>query len=158
MSHESGSAAFPSRQDFDPTGDCLDANHAWEMFGGLTIDQASLKFLEHPQYYQEDFMFMGGVAFRYYFPVLDRYIRDVKIDPKLDDEAEALWILGYAIKAQLEPDNVALVEPIIHGIHDLTRHVRGNLFDYGAEQEDRDRIDSSWAELAETLSTLSKAG
>ena len=158
MSDEVGKAALPGREDFDPTGDCLDAYHAWEMFGGLTIDEASLKFLEHPQYYQEDFMFMGGVAFRYYFPVIDRYIRNVKTDPNRDDEAEALWILGHAIKAQLEPDNVILVEPIIQGIRDLAGHVRGNLSNYGAEQEDRDRIDSSWGELTETLSAVTRAG
>jgi hypothetical protein len=26
------------------------------MFGGLTVEEACLKFLQHPQFYQEDFM------------------------------------------------------------------------------------------------------
>lgn len=149
-------AAIPTRDDFDPTGDCWNANHAWELFGGLTIDEAYVRFLEHPNYYQEDFMFMGGVAFRYYFPVVERYIRHVKVDPLRDDEVEAIWILAHSIKGQLESDNVSLAHPIIGRINDLALHVRSHLSDYGAEQEDMDRIDLAWAELTETLSVIGK--
>ena len=36
-SSNNGTILLPTRHDFDPTRDCRDANHAWEMFGGLTF-------------------------------------------------------------------------------------------------------------------------
>ena len=63
--------------DFDPVGGDLDAQYAWKNFGELTLKQAYDLFLTNPIHYQEDFMFMGGTAFDYYFPVIDRYIRQV---------------------------------------------------------------------------------
>ncbi|MEM7232007.1 MAG: hypothetical protein AAF517_07535, partial [Planctomycetota bacterium] len=68
-------APLPTQADFDPWDGDLDAGHAWKEFGGLSVDEALAKFLENPGYHQESFMFMGGVAFAFYFPVVDRYLR-----------------------------------------------------------------------------------
>lgn len=64
---------LPSQSDFDPVGCDLDAQSAWQTFGGLGLAEAYAKFLQVPESYQEDFMFMGSRAFAYYFPVVDRY-------------------------------------------------------------------------------------
>jgi hypothetical protein len=146
--------SLPTQNEFDPSGCCLDANHAWEMFGGLTIEEACMKFLRHPQFYQEDFMFMGGVAFAYYFPVIERYILTVQVDSKVDDEAEAVGVLAHCIIAQLEPENLEFVKPILDSIRRLVAQVRGNLKRYGADEEDQQRVDSSWAELEQVLESL----
>lgn len=74
--------------------DDLDGYTAWEHFGGLAIDQAYDKFVDHPLLYQEDFMFMGGPAFAYYFPVVDRYVREVESKNEFADEA---WVLAHCI-------------------------------------------------------------
>jgi hypothetical protein len=150
--------SLPTQKDFGPTGCCLDANHAWEMFGGLTVEEACLKFLQHPQFYQEDFMFMGGVAFAYYFPVIERYIYGVQIDPKLDDEAEAVRILAHCIIAQLELENLEFVKTVLDNMRRLVAQVRGNLKRYGAAEEDQQRVDSAWAELEQVLGLLDTAG
>ena len=146
--------SLPTQNEFDPSGCCMDANHAWEMFGGLTVEQASIKFLQHPEFYQEDFMFMGGGAFVYYFPVIERYILTVQVDPKLDDEAEAVRFLAYCVIAQLEPENVEFVKPVLVNICRLVAQVRGDLKRYGAAEEDQQRVDSSWAELEQVLASL----
>ncbi len=158
MSKTGDIVSLPIQKDFDPTGCCLDANHAWEMFGGLTVEEAGIKFLQHPQFYQEDFMFMGGVAFAYYFPVIERYIYGVQIDPKFDDEAEAVRVLAHCIIAQLEPDTLEFVKPILGNICRLVAHVRGNLNKYGGDEVDQRVIDSSWAELEQVLGLLDTAG
>lgn len=142
---------LPTQNEFDPSGCCLDANHAWEMFGALTVEEASIKFSRHPQFYQEDFMFMGGVAFAYYFPVIERYILTVQVDSKVDDEAEAVGVLAHCIIAQLEPENLEFVKPVLDNIRRLVAQVRGNLKRYGAAKEDQQRVDSSWAELEQVL-------
>ena len=158
MSKTGDVVSLPTQKGFDPTGCCLDANHAWEMFGGLTVEEACIKFLQHPQFYQEDFMFMGGVAFAYYFPVIERYIYGVLIDPKLDDGAEAVRILAHCIIAQLEPDNLEFVKPILDNICRLVVRVRGDLEQYGGCEEDQQRVDSSWAELERVPGLLDTAG
>jgi hypothetical protein len=146
--------SLPTQNEFDPSGCCLDASHAWEMFGGLTVEQASIKFLQHPAFYQEDFMFMGGGAFVYYFPVIERYILTVQVDPKLDDEAEAVRVLAHCVIAQLEPENLEFVKPVLENIRRLVARVRRNLKRYGADEEDQHRVDSSWAELEQVLASL----
>ena len=146
--------SLPTQNEFDPSGCCLDANHAWEMFGGLTVEEASIKFSRHPEFYQEDFMFMGGFAFAYYFPVIERYILTVQVDPKLDDEAEAVRVLAHCVIAQLEPENLEFVKPVLDDIRRLVAQVRGNLKRYGADEEDQQRVDSSWAKLEQVLESF----
>ena len=70
---------LPTIEDFTYTPNGvhdLDGFHAWKEFGGLTIDDAYKKFCQVPDNYQEDFMFMGDAAFIFYFPVIDKYIRE----------------------------------------------------------------------------------
>lgn len=83
-----------------PPEDDLDGFHAWKNFGGLDLTEAYAKFCSHPEYFQEDFMFMGARAFRFYFPVIDRYIREIEgPDYRFDCEA---WILGQALLHQFK--------------------------------------------------------
>ncbi len=65
------SANPPEPSDFFVSEDDLDCRTAWENFGGLNLPQAYDRFCKNPHYYQEDFMFMGGKAFAYYFPVIE---------------------------------------------------------------------------------------
>jgi hypothetical protein len=106
-------APLPGLSDFDPIGGDLDALHSWKHFGGLNLDQAHRLFLENPLYYQEDFMFMGPGAFDYYFPVIDRYLRDFRSAVEDDDDDDGCaWILGAAMVSHLENSKV---RPITFG-------------------------------------------
>ena len=78
--------------------------------------EAYAKFCSNPIAYQEDFMFMGTGAFVYYFPVIDRYIREIE-GPTNRFDCEA-WILGHAMKHQFEP-NVRMITPIAERAKDL---------------------------------------
>ena len=68
------SGPLPGERDFDPDAGDLDAQVAWKHFGGLTLSEAYQRFQEDPEKHTEDFMYMGGKAFAYYFPVLERYL------------------------------------------------------------------------------------
>jgi len=54
--------------------DSLDERSACEHFLGKNIDEAELLFRENSIFYQEDLMWMGPVAFRYYVEAAIRYI------------------------------------------------------------------------------------
>jgi hypothetical protein len=78
---------MPTVKDFTCTlkpEDDWDGFYAWKNFGGLTVDEAYQKFCQVPENYQEDFMFMGDAAFAFYFPVIDRYVREK--EPKIEME------------------------------------------------------------------------
>ena len=90
---------LPEEKDFDPWNGFLDAQCAWKNFGGLNLCEAFEKFCDNPLKYQEDFMFMGPKAFAYYYPVLDKYLREVQPDDE-DDDCEA-WGIVCAFEMQL---------------------------------------------------------
>ncbi len=81
----------------------MDAQCAWKNFGGFTLDEAHKKFEESPIRYQEDFMFMGGKAFAYYFPVIEKFLQGKS------DDSQA-WILAKGISIQFSGKNIPLVE------------------------------------------------
>ena len=90
---------LPNQKDFYQSELNLDGHRAWKNFGGLTVDQAYEKFCENPNYYQEDFMFMGGPAFTFYFPIIDRYIREKEFRIAFSGETRILCE-GFRIRIQ----------------------------------------------------------
>jgi hypothetical protein len=71
----------------------------WRIF----LDEAYARFCERPEYYHEDFMFMGGIAFAYYFPVIEKYVRNAPDTDSLGGERET-WILVRCIQNQFTDD------------------------------------------------------
>ena len=140
---------LPTQPDFDPSGGNLDAEEAWKNFGGLTVKQATAKFLESPQRYQEDFMFMGPVAFAFYFPVIDHYLRGVRADPE-DWVEYCAAIIGSGVKMQV--DRLADKNLPLRGrIAELTTYVRSHLDLLGTLHREQLRIDEAWAAVQTAL-------
>jgi len=140
---------LPREKDFDPYNGDLDCQHALEVFGGMTLDQAYLEFCDRPEIYQEDFMFMGPKAFIYYFPVVDRYLREVTSkDVNEDCEAE---ILGKAIKGQLDHGVVVQSTTVLLEIRGLTDFVLAEVARYSASKKIRKEIHTTWTQLAHNL-------
>ena len=150
--------SLPKEADFDPSGGFVDAQCAWKNFGGLSLADASKKFREQPEYYQEDFMFMGGVAFSYYFSVIERYIYESQADADNGFEVAAMRILAHCIKEQFGDSSEHLIRSIRPRILDLVVHVRANLSQYCEEPDGQPRIDSAWAELQSRIVTATHAG
>ena len=70
---------IPGREDIN-VYDSLDERTACDHFLGKNLDEAEAMFQESSIYYQEDLMWMGTVAFRYYLPAVARFIRSEAAD------------------------------------------------------------------------------
>lgn len=138
--------SLPTEKDFDPWNGCLDAQHAWKQFGGLELEQAYEKFCENPLNYQEDFMFMGPKAFKFYFPVVVCYLQACPFPEEYGDSQA--WILGKAMKTQLERRKD---DDLLRPIGELCQHVRTHLSQYAELAADQDRISAAWVEVEQYL-------
>lgn len=94
-------------------------------------------------------MFMGSVAFAWYFPVIERYLYESRLEDE-DDEVTATWILAHCIVQQLEPPVEDCVDQLRPQVLKLARHVRENLAQYCVEPREQTRIDEAWQELEQT--------
>ncbi|MCW1887423.1 hypothetical protein OKA04_21985 [Luteolibacter flavescens] len=147
MSDPRGNSELPSEADFDPWG-CLDAKHAWREFGGLSIEQAFAKFIANPLNRQEDFASMGPEAFEFYFPVLDRYLREYRIGcgPGYLDESYAA-IIAAGISTQVQLPGFGPRRHLRESIGSLAVHVRSHLHQLTMDEAEKRRIDDRWQAL-----------
>ena len=146
--------SLPTRDDFDAFEGYLDEICAWNNFGGLNLSDAYVKFCESPDIYQEDFMFMGSVAFSYYFPVIERYIRETRVESEDDIEIEAIWILAHCIHQQFTDPCPVSTLSLRHRVEDLVTQVRNNLSVYCNGIIEQQRIDTAWQELQDRMTRL----
>ncbi len=145
---------LPTIEDFtsDPERD-LDGEYAWRQFGGLTIDEAYDKFCEKPDICQEDFMAMGDAAFAFYFPVIDRYIR--QNEPKEEFDRVA-YILAAGISQHVSLKQI-LVRPLYRQIINLCHFVIDGLKSADDEKyrdSSVEQVERVWLELLKKTSAL----
>ena len=109
--------SLPTREEINPTFDDLDGRVACEHFFGKTLDEAEALFRENCRY-EEDLLWMGPVAFRFYFLAADRFIRSDAAT------AEVSFIRGIAhtLEHRLECHPQEL-SPITLQIEELCRYV-----------------------------------
>ena len=143
---------LPTERDFDPYIGDLDGQHAWKTFGGLSLEHAREKFLENPMCYQEDFMFMGGKAFAFYFPVVEGYLKSVPAG--FNDHDHEAWILSRGIKAQFQGVDLAHVRHLIARVLALADFVQGNIERFGYDAGERNRVAGGWSDLVWHLKSL----
>jgi len=142
---------LPGMEDFVPSDLCFDKLEAWKNFGKLTRTGAFDKFCSLPEVYQEDFMWMGGIAFAFYFPVIERYVFQAHVDNDENGEVEAIWILAHCIKQQLHSDHVRGNSDLTDRILVLIEHIRSNLSKFCKEPSEQKRVDEAWRELGQFL-------
>lgn len=141
------SVSLPTELDFDPLYGDLDAQCAWRNFGGLTLDEAHAKFEEYPESYQEDFMFMGGKAFAFYYPVIDRFLRKTIEIPEDQCGDRQSWILPQCIKNQFDGHGNLYVRPLKNSVLDLCAFMIENIRLFADDWDDPADIENNWREL-----------
>ena len=67
--------ALPTAQEINPIPDDLDGRHAVQNFLGKSLAEAEALFRQNSLFYQEDLMFMGAPAFRFYAQAAISYIQ-----------------------------------------------------------------------------------
>jgi hypothetical protein len=75
---------LPTAREINPVPTDLDGKCAERHFLGKTLQQAETLFREASIIYQEDLMFMGPIAFRFYVQAAISYIQS---DPATEDSA-----------------------------------------------------------------------
>ena len=85
--------ALPTRQDIDIFGS-LDEAAACKNFLGKSLAQAEEMFRSNALHYQEDLMWMGPVAFKFYLPAATRYFAS----DAAHDDADGIAALLRTIK------------------------------------------------------------
>jgi len=131
-------------------------HQVWRNFGGLSLEEAHRRFRECPEAYQEDFMWMGGAAFAYYFPVIDSYLRDTSdVCPGDDHQA---WILAHCIKMQFTPEVEPRVQQLAGRVLDLTDFVQSNVSLFAPDDvEEQQGIADAWQELEELVQFVDRS-
>ena len=137
---------FPIESDFDPWYGNLDAITAWKNFRGFSVEDAYNKFCESPEFYQEDFMFMGPIAFSFYFNVLEKYMATVQPEDELDDCCG--WIIGCGIESQLEEIRS---EDLIDKILRLSDLVIDRYLNFPIDDADKLQVIEKWEEVRTKL-------
>jgi hypothetical protein len=114
----------------------------------LSLAQANRKFREAPEFYQEDFMFMGANAFVFYFPVIESYLREtVECDEYGDRQA---WILAHCILSQYKSDSPRL-KHLLPRILELAAFVRHHIGLFTRDPDEQQRIDTAWRQLLDYI-------
>jgi len=146
---EATGVSLPTERDFDPFGGGLDEQHAWRNFGGLSITGALTLFRENPIHYQEDFMFMGGRAFVFYFPVLDAFLREFRLTEHDDDSQAA--IIGSCVAAQIRWPTASYMAHIHPAIRSLADYVCSHAEQLASDPEEQRRIARDWQPVYSAL-------
>ena len=141
------STELPNETDFDPYHGDLDAQCAWRNFGGLSLDEAFKRFEECPETYQEDFMFMGGKAFAFYFPVIDRFLRKTIELPEAQRGDRQSWILPQCIKNQVEGREFRHVLYLREPVLGLCDFMLNNIALFADDWTDLKEIEEQWHQL-----------
>lgn len=146
---------LPSEKEFDPYGGDLDAQYAWKNFGGLNVDSAYKKFLESPETYQEDFMFMGWAAFEFYYPVIEKYLlQATPIDESDDCES---WILGCGLENQISENGKKISKAFRERLKSLCTLVIDRFSTSILSEKEKKRILKQWNKTKEKLELTSQS-
>ena len=91
---------LPNREDINPYPGDLDGQCAVENFLGKNRQQITSELARHSMSYQEDLMFMGPIAFCYYFPSVLDYL----LEPGADGDADFINGICAVMEFRLEHD------------------------------------------------------
>lgn len=139
---------LPSRQDIN-VYDSIDERCACEHFLGKSLAEAEAMFRENWQYYQEDLVFMGISAFRFYVQAAIRFIQS---DAATGDSS-VVSCFAMILEHRLEHESAELV-PIADRLASICGYIleQHERFDFMPETLDDDPIRVQT--LQQTLSEL----
>jgi len=142
---------LPTAKDISPKfGTNYEGNDercAREHFLGKSLDEAEALFRRNALYYQEDLLWMGAAAFRYYVPAFIRYIRSEH--SRCDPDAINCFVGLIERRAEQAKD----VAPIAEVLADACRYVLDHYDKFEADpsiyDDLRPRYESLFSKLHE---------
>lgn len=140
---------LPTRQEICPHDD-LDGRVACEHFLGRSLEQAEALFRENSIYYQGDLMWMGAVAFRYYFPAVVQFVHS----EAATDDSDFMAHFASTLEFRLEYESPEL-QPVAEQIADLCRYVVEHWSRFESGSEFYDDVRGRYQTLQQRFSRLS---
>jgi hypothetical protein len=147
--------ALPTREEINPTPGNLDEEWAVRHLLGKSLADLTALFLadENAAFqYQEDFMFMGAAAFRYYFPAYLAYFRSARSAGDSDTLNAVVGVLENRLQA--EPETICAIAPTVL---ETLRLCEQDFDKFGADPEIYGDLPERIRWLEEAVRTLSKS-
>lgn len=98
---------LPTASEINPFPECLDGQCAVRHFLSKGLQEAEALFRENALYYQENLMFMGASAFRFYVHAYISYIRSEAAEHDSSAIHGLVALLEYRL--EFEPEELAAV-------------------------------------------------
>jgi hypothetical protein len=124
----------------------LDVKHAWETFGGKTVEDAYRGFKEAAFPQVENFRWIAPEAFVYYFPVVLRYV--MSEDAKGD--SDTISCFAGILESHLD-DNRQALAVIFADIAALSKRVVSHYADYDASYNIYGDLKSRYEKIAKQV-------
>ena len=141
---------LPSQHDIN-VHDSLDERTACEHFLGKTLEEAEALFRENSLYYQEDLMFMGVKAFRFYVPAAINYIQSPAADGDSDMVNCFAGLLEYRLRYEAD-----LLRPIASRLASACAYVLDNYERFDVIPEIYGDLQPRFVALREKFSTANE--
>ena len=109
---------LPTAKEINPFPDDLDGQSAEQHFLGKTLQDAEAMFKENSLYYQEDLMFMGPSAFRFYVQAAIAYIQS----EAATGDSDMINCFAGILEQRLEFERVELV-PIAEQLASICAYI-----------------------------------
>jgi hypothetical protein len=133
--------------------DTLDERHACNAFLGKSVEEAEELFRENALFYQEDLMWMGPVAFRFYVESIIRYLES----NMATDDADAISCFARVLEFRLEDDPTQFV-PIAGRIASICNYITEHTERFSLSEETYGDIRARFRTLRNTFQRLLSPG
>lgn len=151
---------LPSEREINPHLGCLDGEYAVKMFFGKTLEEAEVLFQENGLSRREDLMYMGPVAFVFYFTAALRYLKSPMSADDSDFASSMTDLLEWRVLGehedyqQIRSARSDMIEFCSHlmkhyDLYDINFHIYGDL---------RPRLDKLLKKLQEGEAAPSNGG
>lgn len=120
-------ASIPTASDISPSGGLnLDERTALQHFLGKNQTEAEVLFRENPLHYSDDLIWMGLVAFKYYFPCFESYLRS----PESEKDTDSLISLIGILECRID-ESRSCVDGVEHAIVECLDYCMLNFTKFG---------------------------
>lgn len=140
--------SLPSREDIN-VHDNLDERSACQHFLGKNLRDAEDLIRQNAFYYQEDLLFMGVTAFRFYVPALINYIQS----DAAEGDSDIVNCFAMILEFRLERESNDL-RPIATTLAEACRYLLDNYDRFEVSEEIYGDLKSRFIELQRNLMVL----
>ncbi|MBX3451499.1 MAG: hypothetical protein KF777_18165 [Planctomycetaceae bacterium] len=137
---------LPTRPEINPYDD-LDGRVACEHFLGKSLEEAEALFRDNAIHYEEDLMWMGPAAFRYYLQAVVQFVRSESASASPEFIAHFAKTLEFRL--EYEPREL---QPVAEQLVVLCRYVTENWSRFEAGCEAYDNVHARYETLQQAFS------